>query len=422
MKQEAPENRVWTTPALATVATGFVIYWLGLTFRNNQLTVASAILLTFVALAVAFSAMPSDELSVNRQILPDRTTEENIVTIRTSIQNRTRNRFLVYLTEILPKNIEIVEGSQTDLIVLEPSSGCEIRNALKPKFRGHFVLPPAYAELTDDFGLRVKRTSLGKPVYLSVLPPVEDLSSFPLETKSSQPEIGAFRSGSVGVGTEFFGIRDYLPGDEFRHINWKASARHSSLLSNEYEREHVTNIYLLVDLTSENLTHLKWITRAASSLATYLLKTRNRLGLIVIGESVSHVKIEGGRRQLLRVIDKLMTAEPGGTGELSIYLQHTMDQLPPCEFIIITTLTNESFVRTLMSLYQRRERASVVTLSEAERPSKDLVLETARLIRTLKRRATVMRIRNSGIRVIELPAGQPLTVALPGLRERPVRR
>jgi uncharacterized protein (DUF58 family) len=423
MKQKAPESRSWTTHALATVATGFIVYWLGLAFRNSHLIVASAVLLTFVALAVAFSSMPSDELSVDRRILPERTTEENIVTLKTTVQNRTQNRMFAYLIETLPKNVEVVEGSQTQLILLEPSSHYEIQNALRPTFRGHFILFPAFVELTDDFGLRVRRTNLGKAVYLSVLPAVEDLSSFPLETKTSQPEIGAFRSGSVGVGTEFFGIRNYLPGDEYRHINWKASARHLSLLSNEYEREHVTNIYLLVDLTSENLGHLKWTTRTASSLATYLLKTRNRLGLIVVGESISHVRIEGGRRQLLRVIDKLITAEPGGTGELSKYLQHTIDQLAPCEIIIITALASENFVKTLTRLYQKPEQCSLVTLTETqERPTKDLVLEVARLIRVLKHRAIVTRIRNSGFRIIELPAGQPLTMALPNLRERPVRR
>ncbi len=422
MKQRALENRIWTAPAVATVITGFAIYWLGLALRSSHFIVASAILLTFIAVAVAFSAMPSDDVSVDRQVLPDRTTEDNIVTIKTSIMNRTRNRYLICLSEILPKHIDVVEGSQTYLIPLEPGSRCESRIALKPTFRGHYLLPPAYAELTDDFGLRSKKTNLGKQAYLSVLPPVEDLSSFPLETRSSQPEIGAFRSGSVGVGTEFFGIRDYLPGDEWRQINWKASARHPSLLSNEYEREHVTNIYLLVDLTGENLVYSKWATRVASSLATYLLKTRNRLGLIVIGESISHVKMESGRRQLLRVIDKLMTAEPGGTGELSVYLQHIIDQLPACEFVTISTLTNENVTKTITTLYRKRERLSVITLSEPQGlQSKDLVLETARLIRTLKQRAIVMRIRNSGINVIEMPAGRPLIAAMPSLRERPFR-
>lgn len=422
MKRKVPENRIWTARALATVATGFVLYWFGLAIRSAHFIVASAILLTFIAVAAAFSATPKDEVSVSREVTPERTTEDTIVSIKTTFQNPTRNRFLIYLDEILPNHVDIAEGSQYYVILLEPESQCETLNRVRPSFRGHYVIPPAYGELTDDFGLRSRRTLLGDQTYLSVLPPVEDLSNFPLETRSSQPEIGAFRAGSVGVGTEFFGIRDYLPSDEWRHINWKASARHSTLLSNEYEREHVTNIYLLVDLTGDNIGHLKWSTRIASSLATYLLKTRNRLGLIVIGESISHVKIEGGRRQLLRVIDKLMTAEPGGTGELSIYLQHTIDQLPSCEIIMISPLANENLTKTITVLHQRRERLSVIALGEAQRDrSNDLILETARLIRVLKQRSTLMRIRNSGISVIELPAGSPLSAALPGLRERPLR-
>jgi uncharacterized protein (DUF58 family) len=420
MKQKAPENRLWTTPALATVATGFIVYWLGLALQSIHLVVASAILLTFVAIAATLSTTPSDDISVTRRILPDRITEEETASIKTTLQNRTQNRQLIYINEILPKHVDLVQGSQAYLILLEPKSTCETLNAVRSTFRGHYVIPPAYGELTDDFGLRTKRTLLGKQTYLSVLPPVEDLSNFPLEIRSSQPEIGAFRSGSVGVGTEFFGIREYLPGDEWRHINWKASARHPTLLSNEYEREHVTNIYLIVDLTGENLSHLKWSTKVASSLATYLLKTRNRLGLIVIGESISHVKIEGGHRQLLRVIDKLITAEPGGTGELSIYLQHIIDQLPSSDIMMISPLTNDNVTKTITAMPQKRGRLSVIALGEAQgQPSDDIVMETARLIRILKRRATLMRIRNRGFDVIELPETTPLSIGLPTLMERP---
>ena len=107
---------------------------------------------------------------------------------------------------------------------------------------------------------------------------------------------------------------------------------------------------------------------------------------------------------------------------MSTYLQHIIEQLPSCEFVTISTLTNENVTKTITSLYQKRERLSVITLGEAqEAPSTDLVLETARLIRTLKQRATMMRIRNSGIKVIELPAGHPVIAAMPGLRERPFR-
>ena len=420
MKQKAPENRIWTTPALATVATGFIIYWLGLALQSAHLIIASAILLTFIAIAAAFSATPSDNISVSRQISLDRITEENTVLIKTRVQNRTQKRQLIYINEILPEHIDIVQGSQAYLILVEPNSTCETLNVIKATFRGHYVIPAVYGELTDDFGLRSRRTLLGNQRYLSVLPPVEDLSNFPLEIRSSQPEIGAFRSGSVGVGTEFFGIREYLPGDEWRHINWKASARYPSLLSNEYEREHVTNIYLLVDLTGENISHLKWSTKVASSLATYLLKTRNRLGLIVIGESISHIKIEGGRRQLLRVIDKLITAQPGGTGEVSIYLQHILDQLPSCDIIVISPLANDNVTKTIAAIPQKRGRLSVIALGEPQAELSDnLVTETSRLIRILKRRATLMRIRSRGIDVIELPEGSPLSIGLPSLMERP---
>jgi len=424
MKQQAPENRIWTTRAITTVATGFILYWVGLLFRNTHLIVGAAILLSIIAIASASSTTPNIQFSVLREVSPDRTVEDNLVSIKTSVSNNSTEPALIHFTETFPSELDLFQGSSTYLVQANPMSTCNVTNVLRPIFRGHYVIPPVSGESTDELGLRRSMPRPGKATYLSVLPAIEDLSSFPLETKSSQPEIGTFRSASVGVGTEFFGIRDYVPGDEWRHINWKASGRHTGLLSNEYEREHVTNIYMLVDLTAGNLNDLKWSVRVASSLATYLLKTRNRVGLLVIGEGVSHIKIEGGRRQLLRIIDKLVTAVPGGSGEFSTYLRLAIDQLPfACQMLLVSSLRNENIVKTTISIHQRREHLTVLTLHEPKRPPfENMVLEMARLMQTLKSRTSMLRLRDAGIQVIQIPAGASLSTSLSTLRERPLRR
>lgn len=285
------------------------------------------------------------------------------------------------------------------------------------------MLPPPNAVAMDEFGLReIDLEQTGKPTYLSVIPPIEDISDFALDSRNAQPEIGTFRSGSVGVGTEFFGIREYLPGDELRRINWKASARSRSLLSNEFEREHVTNIYLITDLTSRSLDDLKWTVRASASVATYLLRTRNRLGLIVIGEGISHSRLESGRRQLLRILDKLITAEPGGTGEPSRYLMRLIEEMPPCEVLLISPLASENVSRTIVEIKSRGKRISVITKAPAQLASEgDPFLTAATRIHVLKRASIIHRLRNVEVGVIEVPIGTTIRAAVSLMKERPVR-
>ncbi len=418
------QAKPWTRRAAVIIETGIVLFWLGILLRNEKVTMASAVIFSYVILALAVSLALDSRVTVQRRLSSYRSLEDEAIAIDLSLKNWSRRPVLVQLKEIYPGRSQIVEGGSDCLVIANPESSTEVNIVIRLDFRGHYVIPEPDVKLIDELGLRERSIKAGAVSYLSVVPPIEDLSDLPPDSKISHPEIGTFRSGSVGVGTEFFGIRDYLPGDELGRINWKASARSESLLSNEYEREHVTNIYLFVDLTAIQIETLRWTVRVASSIATHLLRGRNRLGLIVVAESTSHVKIESGRRQLLRVLDKLVTAEPGGTGELSTYLIRVLEGIPNCEVMIVSALASESMVQTVLAIKRKRGKVFVITRRDVSREAgeQDLVLKAATLMHVLRRRATIQRLRNADVRVIEIVSGNPIRPALSQIRERPFRR
>jgi uncharacterized protein (DUF58 family) len=417
------QARIWTRRAAILMDVGIVLFWLGIALQNGRLVVASALIFSYILLTLSFSLSPTKSLTMLRRLGSDRILEDQAVKFSSEVKNESRNTALVQVTEYVPDGLHVAEGGVRAMVIVASGAKATVRNVLKADFRGHYVLPVSEISSTDEFGLREEGVASDKVAYLSVLPPVEDLSDFSLDSRTAQPEIGTFHSSSVGVGTEFFGIRDYLPGDEFRRINWKASARTFSLLSNEYEREHVTNVYLLVDLTAHALDALKWTIRTSASIATYLLRTRNRLGLIVLGESTSHVQIESGRRQLLRVLDKLVTAEPGGTGDPSTYLLRLLEEMPRCEIIFVSTLSSDSISRSIVAIKGKRERLSVITRipSVPEVEAESIVTSLATLMLTVKRRAIIQQIKNAEVRVIEVPQDRSIRSAVSMIRERPLR-
>lgn len=414
---------IWTRRAVLLLEIGIILFWLGIALQNGRLILSSAIIFTYMILSLWLTLSPTRNIFLERRLSSERVSEEQPIQVNTLIRNESRGPALAHVTEAFPESLEIVEGSGNYLTLVAPDSANSISDIVKVDFRGHYLLPGAEARTMDEFGLRESGIAAGQTTYLSVIPPIEDLSDFSLDFQISHPEIGTFRSSSVGVGTEFFGIRDYLPGDELRRINWKASARTDLLLSNEYEREHVTNIYLFVDLTSSQIDALKWTVRTAASIATYLLRTRNRLGLIVLGESISHVKIESGRRQLLRVLDKLVTAEPGGTGEPSTYLLRLLEEMPRCEILLVSALALEAISRSVVAIKRKHERMVVITRIPTlqEGAQRDIVLKAASLMYALRRRATIQQLKNAEVRVIELPADRPIRTAISMIRERPLR-
>ncbi len=426
MRLKLPERTsTWTRRAVQLVEVTLILFWLGLALQIPQLVVAAAIIFSYIALALMFGTGLPSAVRLQRRLSGERATEDQIVKAEMLISNKSGIPCMINVHEVYPYGLDLVEGSTSYVAFVPSNSENVLSSIVSANFRGHYLLAPPISKTTDELNLRERQIlDTGKPSYLTVFPPIEDLSDFPLSPRSSQPEIGSFRSGSVGVGTEFFGIRDYLPGDELRRINWKASARTEYLLSNEYEREHVTNIYLIVDLTSPSRDDLKWVVRASASITTYLLRTRNRLGLVVLGEGVSHVRIESGRRQLLRVLDKLVTAEPGGTGESNTYLRRLIDEMPRCEVFFVSPLKSEAIANTAIEVRIKHERVCVITGLKAgsDEFERDLILRAAKRLYDLKRAAVIHRMKNAEVRIIEVPFGTPIRSVVSLIEERPLRR
>ncbi len=426
MRLKLPERTsTWTRRAVQLVEVTLILFWVGLALQIPQLVVAAAIIFSYLALALTIGTGLPSAIGLQRRLSGEHATEGQIVTADLLVSNNSEIPCLINVRDEYPDGLDLLEGSTDYLALVPPNSENVLSNIVSADFRGHYLLPPPISKTTDELNLRERQVlDTGKPSYLTVFPPIEDLSDFPVSPRSSQPEIGAFRSGSVGIGTEFFGIRDYLPGDELRRINWKASARTEFLLSNEYEREHVTNIYVIVDLTSPSRDDLKWVLRASASIATYLLRTRNRLGLVVLGEGVSHVRIESGRRQLLRVLDKLVTAEPGGTGESNPYLLRLIDEMPRCEVLIVSPLKSDAIANTAIEVRIKHERVCVIGGLKAgsDEFDGDLVFKAAKRLYDLKRAAVLHRIKNAEVRIIEVPFGTPIRSIVSLIEERPIRR
>lgn len=416
--------RTWTRRAIVLVETAIVLFWLGIALQYSRLIVASALIISYLSISLALTSNPIKTAKVERMLAVERTLEERPFTLTSTLGNDSLAPALLYVSQRFPLSIEVVQGSRDFAVFVPPRSTVTVSSTLRAVFRGHYVLPTPMFRASDELGLREREIKAAKPSFLTVLPPIEDLSDFSLDSRTAQPEIGTFRSSSVGVGTEFFGIRKYLPGDELRRINWKASARTDSLLSNEYEREHVTNIYLFVDLCTGRMDALKWTVRTAASVGTYLLKTRNRLGLVVLGESTSHVPIESGRRQLLKVLDKLVTAEPGGTGEPSTYLLRLIEDMPKCQVLLVTALASEAISKTVTALRQKQNHVAVITRTPKswDANESDLVLKAALLMRSLRHRAAVQQIKNADVALIEVSPDRSIRTALGAVIERPLRR
>ena len=129
-------------------------------------------------------------------------------------------------------------------------------------------------------------------------------------------ESGAFNSKFRGGGIEFSEVREYIPGDDVKRIDWNVSARHNSLFVKEFVEENELNIYLILDLSASSKfgfkkSKLDLSFEVAVSLMFLALKNNDRLGLGIFTDRLEKfIPSKKGKRQLLRIMKELIDYKP----------------------------------------------------------------------------------------------------------------
>lgn len=132
---------------------------------------------------------------------------------------------------------------------------------------------------------------------------------------------GQYRSVFRGRGIDFDQIREYVPGDDVRSIDWNVTARMGRPYVKEHVEERQLTMLLVVDVSassdfgSTERDKRDLIAGLAAALAFSAIETDDRVGLVLFSDRVERYVPPGkGRRHVLRIIREILTIEPEGRG------------------------------------------------------------------------------------------------------------
>jgi uncharacterized protein (DUF58 family) len=134
---------------------------------------------------------------------------------------------------------------------LSPAQELKHRYSVAPKLRGVFQIGPLTAEFTDPIGLAKRRQELLPASEIIVHPNVEHVLDRPLTRAFEEPPLRPPRSRPWPDGFEFYGMRDYVRGDDVRRVVWSAYARTEKLMVREFEQGISDRITIVVDTDHE---------------------------------------------------------------------------------------------------------------------------------------------------------------------------
>ena len=201
---------------------------------------------------------------------------------------------------------------------LEPRYGVNLTYFVTPSKRGLYMFDRVHLRYRCRFGLLVRSLQPLVTTVVKVYPDVLAIRRFELLARAGRlADLGIKTSRLRGAGTDFESVREYVPGDEFRRINWQATARRGKPQSNEYQVDRSQQIFFLLDAgrlmatRADQLARLDHAINAALMLAYVAANRGDRLGALVFGSEIQGYLPPGvGRGQVGRLAEFLYPVQP----------------------------------------------------------------------------------------------------------------
>jgi uncharacterized protein (DUF58 family) len=364
------------------------------------------------------------DIQLDRTIIPDETFGDEPIRVEARVRNLTdaaiRN---LEIHETLDSRILVEKGTSEMMASIGPSEDVQLTFEFPSPKRGHYEIGPLIVELRDPFGFYLVEKKLG-PETLSVMPRPQPLSGVQLRPRHVGPWPGVIRSRMLGLGSEFYSMREYVPGDDPKRINWKASARLNELIVNETEAERVTDVMIVLDTDvtffgpNDDELFERGV-QAAASFTRMFLSQGNRVGLVLQGGERGTAPAGFGKRHERRILYLLATAKPGRATLSTSYVMNLLARrmLPSrSQIVIISPLFDPEMSEGVKQLAIAGYNTFVLSPSPGP-PSalRDQAEEIAFKLAMLERSVTLLALERSST-VVDWPTGVRLSELISRVR------
>jgi len=349
-----------TGRAIAYLATAYAFIFSALLLRTTWLTLFVLPIAILVCLPSKIPTTNPIPLTISRRIQPKRSIGDEDVDVTLTVTNISRHAIDgLQLEEAVPHNLKVNAGTNRPTLSMRPGETAEFRYRIAKPQRGSYELGPASVRFADNLGLREEAIQFRDIDEFIVLPKIEDVGVVDLKARRLGPWPGLIPSRRIGIGTEFFEIAPYMPGDDLRRVNWKASARSRQLVTNDYEGEHVTDVLVVLDCSEGVMSGLfdfdvlEFQVGLAASLCSQLIMQGNRVGISIYGAVRSWVDLGFGKRQLLRILDNLAIVRPGvATLSINYVVESVITAVLPARSVVvmISPIINDDVAELIESI------------------------------------------------------------------------
>ncbi len=321
----------------------------GFAFSNYFLVLLASLLILSVVVGLpAFEVLGNVEsVTVERNLDKVKVFANDFVHVTLTVKNEGHRAIdFLRIDDGYPTTFECVVGQNQIETSLQPGKSKTYSYILQARLRGEYEIGPTRLLLHDRLGFNFLDKKIATKTPVLVYPTYEDIRRMEAAAKGRRLGLifGTHKTKIKGLGTDFYGIRQYNPSDGMRYIDWKSSARTGDLMTREFETEKNIRVMILLDSSStmtagrvEN-SKIEYGIRAAVLLTKLALERRDLVGVAAGSTRVqAWVEPKPGKNHFYTVLEALATVQGKGGAHLYALTDYVVKRITRSSFFIFIT-------------------------------------------------------------------------------------
>lgn len=271
-----------------------------------------ALLLCFLAVMVDTLFVFNKNKGISAQrILPEKLSNGDENPVKIDIKNNYDFKINVKVIDEIPFQFQ-----KRDFLIekqIAPGRNTFFQYILEPRERGEYNFGNLNVYVASPLGFVSKRFNFQKDANLPSYPSFIHLRKYELMAIQSEFMLGGIKKiRKLGHTMEFEQIKEYVPGDDIRTINWKATSKTNRLMVNQFQDEKSQRIFMLIDtgrtmkMPFKGLSLLDYSINATMALSHIILKKGDRAGMMTFSKKTENkIAAENKSGQLRKISEAL---------------------------------------------------------------------------------------------------------------------
>ncbi|WP_299365747.1 DUF58 domain-containing protein [Winogradskyella sp.] len=263
-------------------------YWFDVLYAIAWIITTLVVVLLFIDLLMLYG---SKQAIMARRLLPDKFSNSDNNPVPITITCNYNFKTYLDIIDELPVQFQKRDFSYTTS--LSPNETHTFEYIVRPVDRGEYYFGHLNIFVSSMFKIIKRKFQFQNEQMVMVYPSIIQMQKYDfLAISNSLTQIGLKKIRRIGHTSEFEQIKEYVLGDDFRTVNWKATAKHAELMVNQYQDEKSQPIYSIIDtgrvmkMPFNGLKLLDYAINSALAFSNVALKKHDKVGVLSFSKKI----------------------------------------------------------------------------------------------------------------------------------------